>query len=232
MGKITAVIPAAGQGKRMGNGFNKQFMTLRGMPIIAHTLRVFMAAGEVDDIILVCASGEEEYYRTEILPRYSLIKPVAIVTGGKERQDSVFCGLAAAAGDCEHILIHDGARPLVTGDIITRTVREVQRSSAVTVGIPVKDTIKKTDHQGIITETLLRDNLWHIQTPQAFSAELIMRAHGQARADGFTGTDDAALVERLGFPVKVITGSYENIKITTPEDIAVAETILYGRENH
>lgn len=232
MDKIMAIIPAAGQGKRMGGSLNKQFMILQGMPVIEHTLRAFTAIEVISGIVIVCAAGEEDYYRTELLPKYSLIKPIEVVAGGRERQDSVYCGLSVAGKNCRYVIIHDGARPLVTADIIFRAVREVKGYGALTAGVPVKDTIKRTDSEGVITETLQRQGLWHIQTPQIFRLDLLMRAHEEAQAVGFYGTDDASLVERLGFPVRVIPGSYENIKITTPEDITVAETILRGRENH
>ncbi len=230
MDKMIAIILAAGQGKRMKSHLSKQFILLQGMPIIVHTLRVFQAAEEIDECILVCGQGEEGFYRPEILHDFGLTKQVQVTPGGKERQDSVYCGLAKVSSDCSYVMIHDGARPLVTVDVISRVAEEVKITGAVTVGVPVKDTIKRTDAGGFITDTLPRERLWHIQTPQGFRRELIIRAHEQAQAVGFYGTDDASLIERLGNPVKIIPGSYENLKITTPEDIIVAETILKGRE--
>ncbi len=229
MDKFTALIPAAGQGRRMKSYLNKQFILLKGMPIIVHTLRVFQDAGVISDIVLVCASGEEEYYRQEILLNYEILKPTVVVAGGSERQDSVYCGLKAINESSDFVMIHDGARPLLTADLINRLAEEVKVTGAVVAGVPVKDTIKRTDAGGIITDTLTREKLWSIQTPQVFRLDLIKQAHEQAKAAEFLGTDDAALVERLGVPVKVIPGSYENIKITTPEDIVVAEAILKRR---
>lgn len=230
MDRMIAIVLAAGQGKRMESDLPKQFILLYDMPMIAHALRVFQEAREIEKIILVCAAGEEEYYHPEALRNFGITKPVQVIPGGKERQDSVYCGLAEITGDWSYVMIHDGARPLVTVELISRVAEEVRKIGAVTVGVPVKDTIKRTDIGGIITDTLPRERLWHIQTPQAFKLELILKAHKQAKSAGFYGTDDAALVERLGEPVKIIPGSYENLKITTPEDIIVAETILKGRE--
>ncbi|PKM79662.1 MAG: 2-C-methyl-D-erythritol 4-phosphate cytidylyltransferase [Firmicutes bacterium HGW-Firmicutes-14] len=231
MDKITAVIPAAGQGRRMKSYLNKQFLLLKGMPIIVHTLRVFQAATVIDEIILVCGEGEDGYYRKEILHNFEINKPTRVLTGGRERQDSVFRGLCGVSGDSGYVMVHDGARPLVTVEMISRLVDEVKQCKAVVAGVPVKDTIKRTDAGGIITETLQRERLWSIQTPQVFARDLLTRAHEQARAVDFYGTDDAALVERMGVPVKVVPGSYDNIKITTPEDILIAETILLRRGN-
>ncbi len=232
MDKIKAIIPAAGRGKRMKSYLNKQFMLLQGMPMIVHTLRVFQAAEAVTEIVLVCAPGEEEYYRREILGSYEITKPVLVVAGGRERQDSVYHGLLSIEGDCDYVMVHDGARPLVTAELISRIAEEVKVVNAVVAGVPVKDTIKRTDAGGIIVDTLQRERLWHVQTPQAFKYTLLKQAHEQARAAEYCGTDDASLVERVGVPVKIIPGSYENIKITTPEDIIIAETILQGREKH
>ena len=229
MDKFTAVIPAAGQGRRMKSYLNKQFILLRGMPIIVHTLRVFQDAEVISNIVLVCASGEEEYYRQEILSNYGISKPTVVVAGGSERQDSVCCGLQTINDSSDYVMIHDGARPLLTVDLINRLAEEAKVTGAVVAGVPVKDAIKRTDAGGMITDTLMRERLWSIQTPQVFSLELIQKAHKQASAAEFFGTDDAALVERLGVPVRVIPGSYENIKITTPEDIVVAEAILKRR---
>jgi 2-C-methyl-D-erythritol 4-phosphate cytidylyltransferase len=194
-----------------------------------HTLRVFQDAEVISNIVLVCASGEEEYYRQEILSNYGISKPTVVVAGGSERQDSVCCGLQTINGSSDYVMIHDGARPLLTVDLINRLAEEAKVTGAVVAGVPVKDTIKRTDAGGMITDTLMRERLWSIQTPQVFRLELIQKAHKQASASEFFGTDDAALVERLGIPVKVIPGSYENIKITTPEDIVVAEAILKRR---
>jgi len=225
--KFTVVIPAAGKGRRMKTYLNKQFILLQGMPIIVHTLKVFQVAPVIGEIVLVTAPGEEEYYRKEILLNYGIEKNTLVVTGGGERQDSVYRGLQNVRG--AYVMVHDGARPLVAADLIERLAEEAKHYGAVVSGVPVKDTIKRTDAGGFITDTLQRKGLWHIQTPQAFRTELLKEAHEQARALEFYGTDDATLVERMGVPVKVIPGSYDNIKITTPEDIIVAEAVLQRR---
>ncbi|HWI54280.1 MAG TPA: 2-C-methyl-D-erythritol 4-phosphate cytidylyltransferase [Desulfobacteria bacterium] len=229
MDKFAAVIPAAGQGKRMKRDRNKQFLLLRDIPIIVHTLRVFQEAPLVAEIIIVCGSGEKEYYLQEIIPVYGITKPVTVVTGGRERQDSVLRGLEAVSDDIRHVLIHDGARPFVSPELISALADEVRRSGAVVPGIPVKDTIKRTDSDGFITGTPPRDGLWHVQTPQAFDLQLIKKAHHEALKVSFYGTDDSSLVERLGIAVKLIHGSYENIKITTPDDLILAEVLLERR---
>lgn len=229
MESFKAVIPVAGQGKRMQSDINKQFMLLQGMPIIVHTLRIFQAATIINEIVLICGPGEEQYYKQEVLRDYGITKPVTVVTGGKERQDSVYYGLQSISEVNCYVMIHDGVRPLVTLDLISRMAEEVVLTGAVVAGVPVKDTIKRTDAGGYIIDTVQRENLWQIQTPQAFELGLVKQAHERARAEAFYGTDDATLLERQGVGIKIIYGSYENIKITTPEDIVVAETILQGR---
>jgi len=229
--RFPVIIPAAGQGKRMGGHVNKQLILLQGMPVIAHTLRIFQAAVNISDIILVCPPGEEEYYREEIITRYGITKPTDIVAGGKERQDSVHFGLSAIPDDCGYVMVHDGARPLATAQLVDRVASEVKYVGAVVTGVPVKDTVKRTDPEGHITQTLRREGLWSIQTPQAFRMEVLKKAHLLARTEGFYDTDDAALVERLGVGVRVVMGSYENIKITTPEDVIIADAILRRRED-
>lgn len=232
MDKFAVVIPAAGQGKRMESDRNKQFILLRNQPVIVHTLKAFQASEIISAIVLVCALGEEEYYQTEIFPGLQITKPTIVTVGGPERQDSVYKGLLNVPVDCDFVMIHDGARPFISIELINLVAEAVKINGAVALGIPVKDTIKLTDDKGYITDTLNRDRLWSIQTPQAFSIDLIKTAHLQAAASRYYGTDDASLVERMGVLVRVILGSYDNIKITTPEDIIVAEGILARRLGH
>lgn len=226
MMRVTAIILAAGSGKRMNSNVHKQYMMLAGKPVIYYALKVFEES-EVTDIILVTGAGEEDYCRREIVERYGLRKVKSIVSGGKERYHSVYEGLKAAEG-ADYVLIHDGARPLVTQDIIARSIKAARESLACVVGMPVKDTIKVVGEDGFAKETPNRNTLWQIQTPQSFSYSLIADAYKRVLASGETAvTDDAMVLEKVtGQSVRVIEGSYCNIKITTPEDLMVAEAYL------
>lgn len=227
-----AVVLAGGQGKRMNSSVQKQYMMLAGKPLIAYALEAFERSA-VDEIVLVVRGGEEEYVRREILAPLQLKKVAAVVKGGRERYHSVYEGLRALEG-CDLVLIHDGARPLVTEEIISRAMEEAGRSGACVVGMPVKDTIKVADENGYAVETPDRTYLWQIQTPQAFSYELVRGAYDQiiAHEELQAGiTDDAMVVEsRTDRKVKLIEGSYENLKVTTPEDLILAEALLTQRK--
>lgn len=224
--KVTAVIPAGGQGRRLGAGEAKQYLLLNGIPLLVHTLRSFQDAPVIDDIVLVVPAGDKARIEEELLGPFTLTKVRHIVAGGKERQDSVRHGLVVLDNDCELVVIHDAARPLVSPALIARAVREARREGAVTVGIPAGDTIKECNGEGRVIGTLPRERIWITQTPQVFRREIIVAAHGQARKDKFSGTDDAMLVERMGVPVKMLPGDPANIKITTAGDLAWAECIL------
>lgn len=211
----------------MGAGYNKQYLTLDGMPIIAHTVRVFQEADCIDAIYLVSPEQEIPFCRSEVVERYGFSKVQAIVPGGAERQHSVHNGLRAMeeiAPD-DLVLIHDGVRPFVTAAMLEASVAAAQASGAAIVAVPVKDTVKVV-HDGVIAETPAREQLWLAQTPQAFRYGLIRAAHDEAAAVGFLGTDDASLLERQGKTVQVVRGDYTNIKITTPEDMILAEAFL------
>jgi 2-C-methyl-D-erythritol 4-phosphate cytidylyltransferase len=221
------VIPAAGQGKRMGAGHNKQFIELQSVPVIIHTLRVFDQDPWCKNIILVINEKEKEQFE-RLLRRYRIQKVAALVNGGQERQYSVYNGLLAVR-DADIVLIHDGARPFVTKSLIHRLVEEVQQSGAAIAAVPVKDTIKRVK-DFVVTETVERSSLWSVQTPQAFRRSLVIQAHEQAKKAGYIGTDDASLVERMGHDVKIVEGDYQNIKLTTPEDLIFAEAILANRK--
>ncbi|MDO4261923.1 MAG: 2-C-methyl-D-erythritol 4-phosphate cytidylyltransferase [Eubacteriales bacterium] len=240
MGKkrCTAIVLAAGQGKRMGTKIQKQYLELLGKPVLWYALDAFERSELIDGIILVAGAGQEEYCRTQIVERYGFRKVQRIVSGGKERYHSVHNGLLAIEGEEDgYVLIHDGARPFVDGEIIRRTCEAAERYDACVAGMPVKDTIKIADEEGFIRETPKRSLVWQIQTPQAFSEKLIRRAYrelidreAELLARGISVTDDAMVVEELcGHPVRLVEGSYENIKITTPEDLRIAEA-LAGRE--
>ena len=230
--KIGAVILAGGQGRRMNSQVQKQYMMLAGRPLIAYALEAF-EGGPVDEMVLVVGAGEEAYVRQAILEPLGLKKVTAVVPGGKERYHSVYEGLKALA-DCDYVLIHDGARPLVTEEIIERAICGAAAEQACVVGMPVKDTIKISDSLGYAADTPDRSLLWQIQTPQAFAYPLVRAAYDRLMADPSlqTGiTDDAMVVETCASEkVKLVEGSYENLKVTTPEDLVLAEALLKMRE--
>jgi 2-C-methyl-D-erythritol 4-phosphate cytidylyltransferase len=223
---VTVLIPAAGMGTRMGAAVNKQYLSLADRPVLARTLALFDNHPAIDHIYIISPMEEIDYCRAEVAERYGFAKIRDIIPGGAERQDSVYNGLlACAADDSDIVLIHDGVRPFFPSDRIGEVVAAAARTGGCVVGVPVKDTIKEVA-EGLIRSTPDRRCLWHAQTPQAFVFGLIRDAHERARGEGFRGTDDASLVERLGRPVAMIEGSYRNIKITTPEDLILAEAFI------
>lgn len=227
---VFVIIPAAGMGRRMGATVNKQYLPLNGRPILAHTIALFDQHPLIDKIYLITPADEFELCRREVLEPNSFAKVQELVPGGAERQDSVRNGLlACAAGPEDILLIHDGVRPLLQPALIDKLVAEVQARGACLVGVPVKDTIKQVV-DGRIEGTPERSGLWQAQTPQAFRYGQILDAYQRAQQDGFRGTDDASLVERLGQSVTVVAGSYRNIKITTPEDLLLARAFLDNPE--
>ncbi|RJQ25657.1 MAG: 2-C-methyl-D-erythritol 4-phosphate cytidylyltransferase [Peptococcaceae bacterium] len=224
MAKVAAVIPAAGQGRRMGTAVKKPFLLLGGFPVIYYTLRVMEESLLIDDVVLVVSPDEKEQCRTMVLSDFSKVK--IIVTGGEKRQDSVYNGLLALSADTRLVVIHDAVRPFLGLANLQAVVRAAETFGAATLAVPVKDTVKVAGEGGFINQTLPRNSLWLAQTPQAFQYSLIVAAHRRAREIGYSGTDDAGLVELAGQPVKLVFGSYENIKITTPEDLITAEALL------
>jgi len=224
--KCSAVIAAAGQGERMGAGINKMFMTMLDKPLIYYTLNTFEQCDSVDEIVIVTRE-EDIIPMRDIAENFGIYKVSKIVAGGDTRQQSVRRGIEEVNESAEIILIHDGARPFVTNDELESLIDETYVTGACALGTKVKDTIKRVGGENIITETPERDNLRAVATPQAFNAAMIKEAHRRAEEDGFCGTDDCALAERLGVKVKIIECSYNNIKITTPEDVYVGEKILY-----
>jgi len=222
---ISAVIVAAGKGTRMNMDLNKQYIDICGKPVIAITLEAFESCGMVNEIILVVNEQDIIFCKDCILDEYGLNKVKAIVSGGTERQNSVYNGLTEIDDRCDIVLIHDGARPFIRADIIEEGINTAIEFGASCTAVPAKDTVKKADNSGFVAETLDRSFLWLIQTPQTFRYNLIMEAHKKALEEGFTGTDDAILIERLGLPLKLVMGSYDNIKITTQEDLVLAEAI-------
>ncbi len=229
--KTIAIIPAAGQGKRMGTQINKQYLSLLGKPVLAYTLACFEKASDVDGIIVVTQAEEQQFCQQEVVRKYGYKKVIDIIPGGKERQDSVYQGLIKANRmGADWIIVHDGARPFFQEDILHRALQYAQTHHVgVGVAIPVKDTIKCVNKAERVMETLLREQLRAIQTPQIFPCSYLMDAYEKAYAEDFYGTDDAALVERAGYPVYLIDGNEENIKITTPWDMMIGEMILRRR---
>lgn len=224
--KVSAIIVAAGTGSRMGSDTKKQFLLLSNKPILAHTLTNFEQNEIIDEIVLVCGDGDIPFCR-KLVQAYQITKAAKIVVGGQDRQASVRLGLEQVESD--FVLVHDGVRPFLTGGLIERLVERLQLQDAVVPAVPVKDTIKVVGENGEIVSTPPRKSLWAIQTPQAFRLSVIKKAHELAEQHNFQGTDDASLVENLGRSVYIIEGDYENIKITTPEDLSIAEALLRKR---
>lgn len=230
MPKISVIIPAAGSGQRMGGNRPKQYLTIGDKPILVETLIVFNESPHIDEIILV-SPPDDMSLMEKMLKKYDLAKVSKIVKGGKERQDSIRNGLDSIDSiepESDIILVHDGVRPFVDDEIIKELIDAVNQYGAAIVAVPVKDTVKKVSGASII-ETMPRGNLWLAQTPQAFSTKIIIDAYANAEEKGIRGTDDASLVEAMGLGVKIVMGSYENIKITTPEDLGFAEAIKKKR---
>lgn len=219
------VIVAAGTGSRMNMGINKQFIKLEGKEIIAYTIEKFYNNSNIEDIVVVVKEDEFEFFKEEILDKYNF-KNIKIAYGGKERQDSVYNGLKLLDEKCDVVLIHDGARPFVSDKIIDKSIEEAKEHKAIVVGVPVKDTIKVIDNDKNIVDTPNRSVLWAVQTPQTFDYNILIDAYKDAFKNKFYGTDDAMLVERIGYKVKMLEGSYNNIKITTQEDLNIGSQIL------
>ena len=224
---MTAIVAAAGRGSRLGE--RKQLLDLGGRPVVAWCLDVLARSGSVDDVVVVCESDEREQCE-KVAKQTCGPKLRVVVTGGDRRQDSVLAGLRASMPDAEYVIIHDGARPFVTEDMIDRALAAARQTGAAIVAVPVKDTIKQVSEGGVVTRSLPRETLWAAQTPQAFSVDVLARAYADADAEGFVATDDAMLVEWAGIcQVSVVEGSYDNLKITTPDDLIVAEQIVRRR---
>ncbi|BAH41171.1 2-C-methyl-D-erythritol 4-phosphate cytidylyltransferase [Brevibacillus brevis NBRC 100599] len=221
------VIVAAGSGKRMGGQRNKLWLPLAGEPILAHTVRLFATHPDIDEVVLVVSEADH----AEVMTLISAEKLMVVITmGGAERQDSVRNGLASLSANCDYVLVHDAARPFVTRKQISDMIKQVQQDQATIMAVPVKDTIKVVGVNGLVESTPARESLWAVQTPQAFRMSLLREAHQAAGEAGKLGTDDAMLVEWLGHPVSIMQGSYENIKITTPDDLWFGEEILRKRK--
>ena len=229
--RTAAVVLAAGSGKRMGTAVHKQYLLIKDRPVIYYTLQAFEDS-EVDEVILVTGADEVDYCRKEIVEAYRFKKVRDVVAGGKERYDSVYEGLKALSG-CDYVLIHDGARPLISRTLINANINCVQETKACITAVPAKDTIKVADNKGYVADTPDRSKLWQIQTPQTFSYALVSEAYRKrAEAGDTTVTDDAMVVEKYAdHSIYLLKGDYRNIKITTPEDLVIAEAFLNGGDN-
>lgn len=230
---VHAILGAGGNGTRMRNPMNKSFMLLRGKPVLAYSLQLFQEMPEIHDVTIVI-NKDWQSHLMELLNRYRITKVKEIVQGGKERQDSMRNAMEALArhapANDDLVLVHNAANPLVTKEIIRECIRAAQLHRASVAGYRVKDTIKRVHDDGKIIETLNRNELWGMQTPQCMEFGLYYQAHEKAKRENFMGTDDVQLVERLGVKAQVVDGGYDNIKITTPEDLLHAERILEKRE--
>lgn len=224
--KGAALIVAAGAGKRMGTATRKQYLALAGDPILFHTLRAFEACAAITAITLVAPVDELDWVAANILDPLKLKTPVTLCPGGRERQDSVRLGLDTIDPVHHLVAIHDGVRPLVHPRQIEACLSAAENHGAAILAVPVADTLKKSGPRQMIQETVARESIWQAQTPQSFDLDLIRKAHQEALRDGIYGTDDAALVERMGLPVHLVPGSRRNIKVTTPEDLVLAEAFL------
>ena len=225
--KTAALVLAAGSGKRMNAGQNKMFLELSGKSVLERTVAVFQESPAVDGIVVVAKAEELEQVQS-MVPQQIYDKIIAYTAGGKERQDSVLCGLNVLKEHdrYDRVLIHDGARPFVTNGLIDVLLSELVPGLGTIAGVPAKDTIKRVNADGIVQETPVRSELWNIQTPQCFYTNEILNCYVRAQNESYSGTDDASLAEKYGLSVRVVSAYYENIKLTTPEDLDVAEVFL------
>ena len=224
--RTTAIIPAAGSGSRMNRSISKQYLSLGGKPLLVLTLEALEASPLIDALLVVVPARDVDAVRSEILAPWNLKKVTGILAGGRERQDSVRSGIDALDRETDLVVIHDAVRPFISAELIERCILAGRKDGAATVGVHVKDTIKEVGPGGQVLRTCDRSVLWLTQTPQVFRRDIIERAHREAVRDGYRATDDTALVERLGIAVRMVPGDYGNIKITTPEDLVIAEALL------
>lgn len=237
MGKIICIMLAGGKGKRMGTDVSKQYLMLEGKPVLFYSLKAFEPY--VDEMVIVAAKGEEEYCRHEVVEKYGIKKVSKIVSGGAERYLSVFEGLKSIAvgnsgletTEKTYVLIHDGARPFISGDVVQEVIRKVMECNACITAVPSKDTVKLGDENGIVTDTPDRRRVWLVQTPQAFEFESIYKAYGKAIDSGRNDiTDDSMVMEAFGeYDIHFVMGDYDNIKLTTPDDMLHGMAILQAK---
>ena len=223
----SAIIVAAGKGKRMGRDVSKQFLSLGGKAIIEYAVSVYNCCDIVNEIIIVTSKEEIDSCKA-IFSEYEFKKTIKFVDGGKERYDSVYNGLLNVSDKSEIVIVHDGVRPFVNDSMIREVACACTQTGGAVLGVKVKDTIKIVSESGFVIDTPKRDSLYNIQTPQAFKKQILIKAYAKAYETGVFGTDDASLVENMGYLVKIVEGSYDNIKITTVDDLILAEKILTG----
>jgi len=221
--KVGAIIPAAGRGKRIGASVPKQFLEIQGRPLLHHTLMVFASCKLIDYVVLVMPPADVDKMGEDWLNKYEIVRKV--VVGGEQRQDSVYNGFSSLEKGTDIVVVHDGVRPFTTPQMITATVEAAQQHGAAITAIPVSDTVKQAA-DGFVKQTVSRDGLWRVQTPQAFQCGLLQQAFKKAKKDSYYGTDEGSLVEYLGERVKIVPGSELNIKITQKEDLVLGESLL------
>jgi len=223
---VTAIVAAGGQGVRMKGDVPKQFLMLGDRPILFHSLQRLAECPRIDDLIAVVPADHLEYTRTLLREEFPLAKPARVVPGGEERQDSVRAGLEELSLECDLVVVHDAVRPLVSNSILMAVIQAAEKDGAATAAIQPADTIKLVDSDRQVSDNLPRAMLWQIQTPQAFRKDLLLRAHQRAFEDNFYGTDDSVLLERMGVHVRIVPGHPRNLKITTPDDLVMAEALF------
>ncbi len=224
--QASAIIVAAGAGIRMNSSVRKQYLLIQNRPVLSHTLSVFENCSAINRIYLVVPRKDFDFVRRKILHFCSDKKDIILVEGGDERQDSVFNGLRALDPETKFVVVHDGVRPLISPQTIETSLAEASVYGACIIGLAAKETVKKVGQDLFVQKTLPRDTVWIAQTPQTFRCDLLRMAHQKAKMESYRGTDDASLVERIGGKVKIVPGNSYNIKITTPEDLALAEIIM------
>jgi 2-C-methyl-D-erythritol 4-phosphate cytidylyltransferase len=223
---VAAIIPAAGEGRRMGRTVPKQFLQIGGREILTRTLEVFEACRAIDDVWVVVAAEQCAPCQRTIVERYGFQKIRGVIAGGATRQESVWRGLQQVADAVTLVVVHDGVRPLVTELLLQQTLEQASRHGAAIAAVPLKDTLKRVSAAGIVEATVPRESLWRVQTPQAFRHALLRRAFQHAWRQGLQATDEAGLIEALGHPVQIVPSYEHNIKITTPDDLVLCEMFL------
>jgi 2-C-methyl-D-erythritol 4-phosphate cytidylyltransferase len=228
-GRVAAIIPAAGEGRRMGGAVPKQFLQIGGREVLARTLAVFEACEAIDDVWVVVAAEQCVWCQTTIVERYGLRKVRGVVAGGTTRQESVWHGLQQVTDAVGLVVVHDGVRPFVTELLLQQTLDYAGRYGAAIAAVPLKDTLKRVSAAGTVEATVPREHLWRVQTPQAFQHALLRRAFQHAWQQALQATDEAGLIEALGHTVQVVPGYEHNVKITTPDDLVFGEIFLRER---